>query len=212
MKKIIIIDDHLLVREGMKSLLESTGEYRVIAEFPDGSSFLRNGNIDEVDLILLDIAMPGRSGLEILREIRKKNSAIPVIIVSMHPEEDFSVKAIQSGANGYLSKTSIKEEILGGIDTVLRGGLYLTGAGKSILAERLEEGGKIDKKDILADLSARETEVMLFLCRGKTIKEIAWELNISNKTVSTYKTRVMEKTGTKTLAELIKLGIEHAVV
>ncbi len=196
MKRIAIIDDHLLVREGMKSVLEATGMYTVDAEFPDGSSFLRHSSLDDYDLILLDIAMPGRGGLEVLWEIRKQNSTVPVIIVSMYAEEDFAVKAVQGGASGYISKGSVKEEILDGIDTVLRGGLYLTGTGISNLVERLDGDRGSGNADILGSLSEREKEVMVHLCNGKTIKEIAYELGISNKTVSTYKTRLLEKTGT----------------
>lgn len=217
MKKLIIIDDHLLVREGMRSLLESTGNYRIIADFPDGTSFLEREEETVADLILLDISMPGKSGLEILREIRRNNEAVPIIIVSMYTERDFAVKSIQAGANGYISKNSVRDEILNAVETVLKGGIYLSEYSRRNLHRRLSNEvaglGEPDYgKDLLSELSEQEYEVVLRLCKGRTIKEIAYDLDISNKTVSTYKKRIMEKMEFESLTDLIKFGIEQGLV
>lgn len=212
MKKIIIVDDHILVRAGMRTMLEETRKYKVIADYSDGGSFLEDATRCEADLVLLDISMPGRSGLEIIREIRKKNEKLPIIIVSMYSEKEFAVKSIKAGANGYISKKSGQEEILKAVDTILKGGIYLTGDGMNMLHSHFTGRDPDYGADMLASLSPREQEVFRQLCEGKAIKEIAYNLALSDRTVSTYKARIMKKTETETLADLIKFGIEHGVV
>ena len=211
-KKIIIVDDHLLVREGMKSVLEATRRYQVIAAFADGTAFMERGFDQAADLILLDITLPGRSGLELIREVKRRTPDVPIIIVSMYAEEEFAVRSIRAGANGYISKTSPQDDILNAVDTVLKGGIYLTGTNRDRLYRQLNSEDDGYGRDAMAQLSDREQAVMVELCRGRTVKEISYDFGISNKTVSTYKSRIMEKLQMSSLTDLIKFGIEHRIV
>ncbi len=212
MKKIIIVDDHVLVRAGMRTMLEETRKYKVIADYSDGNTFLADASGSDADLVLLDISMPGRNGLEIIHEIRKKNQKLPIIIVSMYSEKEFAVKSIKAGANGYISKRSSKDEILTAVDAVFKGGIYLTGDGLHMLQSHFSGSDPDYGADMIESLSPREQEVFRLLCEGKAIKEIAYDLTLSDRTVSTYKARIMEKTETENLVDLIKFGIEHGLV
>ena len=209
-KKIIIVDDHELLIEGMKTILESNKSYHVLEQYMDGASFLKDGNPKEADLLLIDISMPGKNGLEIVEELRSTGVETPVIIVSQFTEEEYATRAIQSGANGYISKNASKTIILKAVETVLNGGLYISGKGVKTLQANWDKD-ETSKKS-MAKLSDRENEVLLLLCKGKALKEISFELKISDRTVSTYKQRILEKLELSTLVDLIKYGIENNII
>jgi len=209
-KNIIIIDDHELILEGIRTILERNKSYHVIEKYMDGDSFLMDGKLNEADLILIDISMPGKNGLEIVKELRENSVDIPVIIVSQYPEEEYASMAIKSGANGYISKNANKELILKAVNTVLNGGMYISGEGVKALNN--QHANSLTQAELLEKLSERENQVLVMLCKGKALKEISFELKISDRTVSTYKQRILEKLGLVNLVDLIKFGIDNKII
>jgi DNA-binding NarL/FixJ family response regulator len=199
MIRILVADDHAVVREGVKQILAGQNDMIVEDEAENGQETLEKVIRSNCDVVLLDISMPGRSGLETLEEILNLRPKLPVLILSMHPEEQYAVRALRAGASGYLTKASATHELIGAIRKVSQGGKYVTAS----LAEKLavELDSKADKQRH-EKLSNREYQVMLMLASGKSVGEIAGELCLSVKTVSTYRTRVMDKMGMKKNAEL----------
>ena len=199
MIRILVADDHTVVREGVKQILSGLDDMIVEDEAENGQETLEKVSLGNVDVVLLDISMPGRSGLEILEDLLKLRPRLPVLILSMHPEEQYAVRALRAGASGYLTKASAPHELIGAIRKVSQGGKYVTAS----LAEKLavELDSKADKQ-LHEKLSNREYQVMLMLASGKSVGEIADELCLSVKTVSTYRTRIMDKMGLKKNAEL----------
>lgn len=199
MIRILVADDHTVVREGVKQILAGLDDMVVEDEAVNGQETLEKVDRGTCDMVLLDISMPGRSGLEILEDILNLRPKLPVLILSMHPEEQYAVRALRAGASGYLTKASAAHELIGAIRKVSRGGKYVTAS----LAEKLamELDSKADKQ-LHEKLSNREYQIMLMLASGKTVGEIAGELCLSVKTVSTYRTRIMDKMGMKKNAEL----------
>ncbi|MFZ7112781.1 MAG: response regulator [Desulfatiglandales bacterium] len=209
MLRILVADDHAVVREGVKQILGDVTDMVVKGEAKDGPETLEKAMRDDYDVILLDISMPGRNGLEILKEIKTNLPKIPVLILSMHPEEQYAVRALRAGASGYLTKASAPQELIGAIRKAARGGKYVTAS----LAEKLafELDADVEKPPHEA-LSNREYQVMLMLASGKTVGEIAEELCLSAKTISTYRSRIMEKMGMKKNAELTLYAVKNELV
>lgn len=209
MLRILVADDHAVVREGVKQILGDVSDMVVKGEAKDGPETLEKAMHDDYDVILLDISMPGRNGLEILKEIKTNLPKIPVLILSMHPEEQYAIRALRAGASGYLTKASAPQELIGAIRKASRGGKYVTAS----LAEKLafELDADMEKPPHEA-LSNREYQVMLMLASGKTVGEIAEELCLSAKTISTYRTRIMEKMGMKKNAELTLYAVKNQLV
>jgi two-component system invasion response regulator UvrY len=207
MIRILVVDDHAIVREGLKQILGDVNDMAVRDEAASGQEAkIRSG---EFDVVLLDISMPGRSGLEILKEIKAERPKLPVLILSMHAEEQYAVRALRAGASGYVTKASAPDELIGAIRKVSCGRKYVS----SSLAEKLALELDIDtKKPPHATLSDREYQVMLMIASGKSVKEIADELCLSVKTISTYRTRVMEKMNMKKNAELTLYAIQNHLV
>ena len=209
MIKILVADDHAIVREGLKQIVKETEDIRVIGEAADGHEVMRLVNEDNWDLVLLDIGMPGRSGIDILKELKNENPGLPVLMLSMYPEEQYAVRALKAGASGYLTKESVPDELISAIRKVSAGGKYVS----SSLAEKLAY-------DLVADverppheiLSDREYEVMCMIAKGDTIKDIADTLCLSIKTISTYRSRILEKMRMKNNAELMHYAIKHDLV
>jgi len=199
MIRILVADDHTVVREGVKQILSGLEDMLVEGEAENGQETLEKVSRGNYDVVLLDISMPGRSGLEVLEDILTLQPRLPVLILSMHPEEQYAIRALRAGASGYLTKASASHELIGAIRKVSRGGKYVTAS----LAEKLamELDSKADKQRH-EKLSNREYQVMLMLASGKSVGEIADELCLSVKTVSTYRTRIMDKMGMKKNAEL----------
>jgi two-component system, NarL family, invasion response regulator UvrY len=209
MIRILVADDHTIVREGLKQILADVDDMAVRDEAGNGQEALAKIRDGEFDVILLDISMPGRSGLEILKEIKAEHPKLPVLILSMHAEEQYAVRALRAGASGYVTKASAPDELIGAIRKVSCGRKYVS----SSLAEKLAFELDIDtKKPPHETLSDREYQVMLMLASGKTVKEIADELCLSVKTISTYRSRVMEKMNMKKNAELTLYAIQNHLV
>ena len=199
MIRILVADDHTVVREGVRQILAGLDDMVVEEEAESGHETIEKVLKGNCDMVLLDISMPGRSGLEILEDILSLRPKMPVLILSMHPEEQYAVRALRAGASGYLTKASAANELIGAIRKVVGGGKYVTAS----LAEKLARDidSKADKQPH-ENLSNREYQVMLLLASGNSVGEIADELCLSVKTVSTYRTRIMEKMGMKKNAEL----------
>jgi DNA-binding NarL/FixJ family response regulator len=206
MTKILIADDHSVVRGGLRQFLCSAPDLRVAAEADSGREAMAVLDRQAVDLVLLDIALPDVSGLEVLRRIKHKLPDLPVLIFSMYPEDDYAMAALNAGAAGYLMKDSEPEEILEAVRRAAKGARYLSPR----LAEQLLAGSLPPAaKQPHELLSAREFEVMLMMSRGKRLKEIGDKLHLSPKTVSTYRARVLDKMGFRSNAELTRYVIER---
>lgn len=209
MIRILVVDDHAIVREGLKQILGDVNDMSVRDEAGNGQEALSKIRDAEFDVVLLDISMPGRSGLEVLKEIKAERPKLPVLILSMHAEEQYAIRALRAGASGYVTKASAPDELIGAIRKVSCGRKYVS----SSLAEKLALELDIDtKKPPHETLSDREYQVMLMLASGKSVKEIADELCLSVKTISTYRSRVMEKMGMKKNAELTLYAIQNHLV
>jgi DNA-binding NarL/FixJ family response regulator len=211
MIKILITDDHPIVRQGLRQILEDDKFQRfgVIEEAVNGNELLQKIKTTDYDVILLDISLPGRSGLEILSEVKKNARTTAVLILSIYPEEQYAIRAIKLGASGYLNKASAPEELIEAIIKVSEGGRYLT----SSLAESIAMNYFNDYDKPLHDkLSVRELEVITLLAEGKTLSNIATELSLSPKTISTYRERILAKLNLKTTSDIIRFAIKEGLV
>lgn len=199
MIKILIADDHAIVREGLKQIVADTSDMIVTAEASDGHEVLALLSKNNYDVVVLDMAMPGLTGLDILKQIKRETPKLPVLILSVHPEEQYAVRSLKAGASGYLTKESAPDELITAIRKVSMGGKYIP----SSLAEKLAFELEVDaEKPPHKTLSDREFQVMCMIAKGRTIKNIAEELFLSPKTVSTYRSRILEKMKMKSNEEL----------
>lgn len=206
MIRILLADDHVLFREGLKQILGKHKELRVLDEAGSGTEALEKIYSKRYDVVILDISMPGRSGLDILGEIRKEHPDLPVLILSMHPEDQYAVRVLRAGAAGYLTKESAASELITAIHKVASGGRYISPS----VAERLADAVKIDHQEAPHHaLSNREYQVMRMLASGKTLKEIAEDLFLSEKTITTYRARILEKMNLRNNVDLSHYAIEH---
>ncbi|HMK50718.1 MAG TPA: response regulator transcription factor [Thermodesulfovibrionales bacterium] len=209
MIKILIADDHAVVREGVKYILSEMPDIKVAGEACNGYEALDKIGKNDYDLILLDIAMPGRDGLEILKDIKALKPKLPVMILSMFPEEQYALRALKSGASGYLTKDSIPDELIKALRKVLTGGKYVSSSFSDRLLFSLDSDADRPLHEALSD---REYQVLRLIASGKTIKDIADEMSLSVKTVSTYRSRILEKMDMKNNAELTHYAIKHRLV
>ena len=209
MIKILIADDHSIVREGLKQIVADTSDMVVAGEAVDGQEVLEQVRKEDWDLILLDISMPGRGGIDILKELKIEKPKLPVLVLSMYPEEQYAIRALKAGASGYLTKESAPEELIEAIRKVSQGRKYISVA----LAESLAlHVGANSEKPLHETLSNREYQVMLMIASGKTVKEIANDLSLSVKTISTNRVRALKKMGMKNNAEITYYAIKHELV
>lgn len=209
MIKILIADDHPIVRKGLKEIIEETPGMKVVDEASNGQEVLEKIFKKDINVVLLDISMPGRSGLDILRDIKRQKPKLVVLVLSMHPEEQYAVQALKEGASGYLTKESAPDELLTALRKVSSGGKYVSSSLAEKLAYALEKDGE---KPPHETLSVREYEVMCMIASGKTVNEIARELFLSPKTISTYRARILEKMRTKNNAQLVRYAIKNRLV
>lgn len=209
MIKIFIADDHAVVREGVKHILSEMSGIVVSDEASNGKEVLEKIGKKDFDLILLDIAMPGRDGLEILKDIKVQKPKLPVLILSMFPEDQYALRALKSGASGYLTKDSIPDELVKAVRKILKGGKYVS---SSFSEKLLFSWDSYSERPIHETLSDREYQVMRMIASGKTLKEISDELSLSTKTVSTYRSRILDKMGMKNNAELTHYAIKNRLV
>jgi len=207
--RILVVDDHTIVREGLKQILADTPDMEVTGEAADGNQALERARSGGYDIVLLDIAMPGRNGLEILKLLKYERPDLPVLMLSMYPEEQFAVRTLRSGASGYLTKESAPEELVTAIRKVRGGGKYVTASLAERLAFHLEGDPDRPPHERLSD---REYQVVTMIASGKTVGEIAEELGLSVKTVSTNRSRALLKMGMKTNAELTYYAVKQGLV
>jgi len=209
MIKVAIVDDHPLLREGVKKILESESDIEVIAQAENVSGLASLTENTDLDLLILDISLPGRSGLDALAEIRKKRPRLPVLVLSMHPEDQYALRALKAGASGYVTKASAAEELLGAVRKVCSGGRYVSRAVAEMLADDL---ARPFEKLPHENLSNREIQVLCMIAAGKAVTEIATEISLSVNTVNTYRARILGKLGMRSNAELIRYAIEYKLV
>jgi DNA-binding NarL/FixJ family response regulator len=190
MLKILIADDHPVFRRGLKQIIDDTSDMTVSDEAINGWEVLSKVRASNYDVVLLDISMPGKDGLEVLAQLKHEKPQLPVLMLSMYPEEQFAVRALRAGASGYLTKESAPDELVGAIRKVSAGGKYVSSALAEELALDLQRG---DKQPLHETLSDREYRVMCLIASGKTATEIARELSLSVKTISTYRHRILDK-------------------
>ena len=209
MIKILIADDHPIVRQGFKQVLSETADLVVADEAGNGQEVLALVARKDYDVILLDISMPGKNGLEVLKELRITNTKIPVLILSIYPEEQYAIRALKAGASGYLTKASAPEELISAIRKVSRGGKYISSSLAEKIAYELDGDSKKAPHDTLSD---REYQILLMIASGKTVSDIAEEMCLSVKTVSTYRSRILDKMKLKNNAELTTYAIRNQLV
>lgn len=206
---ILIADDHPVVRAGLRRILEERPELSIVGEATSGDEVLAMLQRCQVDILLLDIGMPGVGFLEILRQARERRPAPRVLVLSVYPEEQYAVRAFRSGAAGYLSKSHSPEQLVKAILHVHGGGRYVSAALAEWMAARLGEPQAAPAHEALSD---RELEVLTLLGAGRTVSEVAERLSLSVKTVSTYRSRIREKLNLHSTAELIHYAISHGLV
>ena len=209
MIRILIADDHTLMREGLKQILRTADDITVGGEAGDGFQTLERVREGEWDLLLLDMSMPGRNGVDLIKQIKSEKPQLPILVLSMHKEDEYAVRSIRAGACGYLCKDSASQQLLRAIRTVASGGRFISAEVATDLAFNL-----ILQEDQLphAALSNREYLIFRMIARGDAINDIATRLNLSAKTVSTYKTRVLQKMQMSSVAELIRYGLQHGLL
>jgi two-component system invasion response regulator UvrY len=207
--RVLIVDDHAIVRRGLRELLSDEFRGAAFGEASDAREALEQLRTKEWDVALLDITLPGKSGLDLLKELKVEWPKLPVLVLSAHSEDQFAVRALKAGAGGYMTKESAPEELARAIRKILAGGRYVSPA----LAEQLALGVTKDfSRTPHERLSDREYEVMSRIASGKTVTEIAEELSLSAKTISTYRTRVLEKLGVKNNAKIVQYAIRNGLV
>jgi two-component system, NarL family, invasion response regulator UvrY len=209
MIRLLIADDHGLIRRGIAQIVAESGDIVVAGEASTGEEALELARSGDFDVVILDIAMPGRGGLDVIRDIRAANRNIKVIILSMHSEEQYAVRSLRDGASAYLTKTSADAELIAAIHTVASGRRYITAEVAERLAYYVESESELPPHERLAK---REYQVLLLIGSGKTVGEIAAGLSLSAKTVSTYRSRILAKMGMSTNAQLIKYAVDHKLV
>ena len=209
MIKTLIADDHAVVRRGLKQILEETTDIVAGDEAVDSREVLEKVRAKKWDVLLLDITMPGRSGLDILKEIKQLSPKLPVLVLSMHAEEQFASRVLKAGASGYLPKESAPEELVKAIRKVHSGCKYISSSQAEKLVYLLDRGSEKPAHETLSD---REYEVLRLIASGKTVTQIAQQLKLSVKTISTYRARILEKMKMQSSAELTHYAIKNRLV
>ena len=209
MIKVCVVDDHAVIREGLKRIISENPEMAVTAEAGDGAEALQVIRAQPCDVVLLDITMPNKNGLDVLKQLHAESPRLPVLVLSMHSEDHYAARVLRAGAAGYLTKECGPDKIVQAIRKVVRGGKYVSLA----LAEKLVADLAVDRSKAPHEvLSDREYQVLCLISSGKTVTDIAAELTLSVKTVSTYRVRILEKLNLKNNAELTRYAIKEGLV
>jgi two-component system, NarL family, invasion response regulator UvrY len=208
MIRIIIVDDHPVVRRGLKQILQEEPDIKVVGEAESAPEAFKIIRTIDCDAVVLDISLPGASGAEILKQLKYEYKKLPVLILSVHPEEQYAIRMMKAGASGYLTKESAPDELVKAVRKIISGGKYIS----SSLAERLIMDIDASGKQRHERLSAREFEIMRMIARGKTLRKIAEELYLSEKTVSTYRKRLLEKMNMTTNAEIFSYALKNKLI
>jgi len=208
MQRVLLVDDHAVVRRGVRAILEDHLPTVAVSEASSGDEALA-ALAEKFDAVVLDLSMPGRDGFDLLTEIKHRHPKLPVLIMSLHGEEQFALRALRAGASGYLTKSTAPEQLVVAITKVLRGGRYISES----LADRLAADVGLDTPATPHErLSDREFDVMRGIASGRSVSEIAAQMHLSVKTVSTYRTRLLEKMGMSSNAELTRYALEAGLV
>jgi DNA-binding NarL/FixJ family response regulator len=205
---ILIADDHAIVRKGLKQILAEIPEQVFIVEAKDGNEVLEKIAKKSFDIVLLDISMPGRSGLDVLKQMKKEQPAIKVLMLSIYPEEQYAVRTLKAGASGYITKESSPDELLDAVREIIQGKRYVTASLAEKLVQNLNYNENLPAHEKLSD---REYEVLCMIASGKTLSDISAELSLSIKTVSTYRARILEKLKLKNNMHLTRYVLEHGI-
>lgn len=205
MIRILLADDHAIVRQGLKQILEEHGKMKVVAEFSSGADALHWVYRNDCDVVLLDISMPGKSGIDVLKQLHAERPKLPILILSIYPEDQYAVRLIKAGAAGYLTKETAPETVVNAVRRVANGKKYISQTVAEMLANEI---GMPDGKLSHETLSDREYQIFMMIASAKTVSEIADILALSVKTVSTYRSRILEKMNMRNNAELMHYAIE----
>ena len=209
MIRILIADDHAIVRKGLKQLLLEHYPSATIGEVADAETLINEVVTAKWDVVICDISMPGRSGLDALHQIKQSAPKLPVLIMSMYPEDQYALRVLKAGASGYLSKETIHDDILKAIETVLQGRKFITPAIAEKLADAFDSGAAIKTHENLSD---REFDVLKLLASGKSVTEISEQLSLGATTVSTYRSRIMDKMSMRSNADLTRYALENGLI
>ncbi|MDD4873788.1 MAG: response regulator transcription factor [Dehalococcoidales bacterium] len=207
--KVLIADDHPIIRQGLKQILKDALESISVDEAGNGLEALTKINNELYDIALLDISMPGMNGLELLKTIRKQKNKLPVLMISIYPEDQYAIRCLKAGASGYLTKDSAPDELTLAVERILSGKKYVSPFLADKLASHLNAGALQLPHELLSD---REDQVMRFIASGKTATAIANELNLSVKTINTYRNRIFKKMQMKNSAELIRYAVQNELI
>jgi DNA-binding NarL/FixJ family response regulator len=207
--RVLLADDHAIVRAGLKEILANTGDITVAAEATNGQEVMERIRGHDYDVAVLDMSMPGRSGIELIKQVKDEKPKLRILVLTMHSEEQYAVRALKAGASGYLTKDSAAEQLVAAIRKIAAGGAYVSPE----TAERLALGASPRAEAALHTLlSDREFQVLQLIAGGQSVGGIAKRLALSVKTVSTHKTRILQKMGLANQAELIRYALEHKLL
>jgi len=208
MIRVLVVDDHSIVREGAKRIIADQGDMKVTGECSDGREALCHVLENEYDVILLDIALPGMDGLDVLRAVKAQKPSLPVLILSMYPEKQYASRVLKEGAAGYLPKESLPSELVNAIRKVARGKKYISESFAENVVSVLSE----DSKPLHDHLSNKEYQVFMKIIKGLETKQIASELSLAPSTISTYRARILKKMNMNTTSELVRYAIENRLI
>ena len=206
--KICITDDHSIVRAGIRQILELEPDLRVVEEAANAQDFLKRCLRSPIDLVILDLTLPDMNGFELIAKARRAKPNVPILVLSMHGGEQYALRAFEEGAAGYLTKETAVEELVSAVRAVLAGRKYVTPA----LARILEGGQRGDRPAVVRRLSQRERQVLVLLASGNAVGEIAQQLDLDKRTVSTYKSRLLEKLSLRSTADLVRFALEQGLI
>ncbi len=209
MIRVLVADDHTIVREGLKQILAKSGDLAVAGEAANGNDVLKLVREEDWDVLVTDLSMPGRSGIDLVKLVKEARPKLPVLVLSMYGEDQYAVRAIRAGASGYLNKESASEQLVAAIRKIASGGVHVSAAVAEALFNNVRGGSSTQPHEQLSD---REFQVLQLIANGHSSAEIAATLKLSPKTVSTHKTHILEKMGMNNQAELIRYAIAHRLV
>ena len=209
MIKILVVEDHTIMREGLKQILKETTDIIVAGEASNAQEAIEKAGNNNYDVVLLDISLPGRSGLDVLKQLKSMKPNLPILILSMYPEEQYAIRSLRASASGYLTKESASDELISAIRKVAKGRKYITPSLAERLAFKLENDNERFSHEELSD---REFQVMCMIASGKRVKDIGDALSLSAKTVSTYRMRILKKMNMKNNSQLIHYAVKNGLV
>lgn len=209
MTRIVIADDHAIVRQGLRQILSAEADFEVVGEAANCGEVMQVLRHQPCDLVMLDVAMPGKNGIETLKQIRRELPRLPVLILSMYPEDQYAVRALKAGANGYLTKMAAAEQLVDALRQIVRGRKYITPELAATLAESIGDESELPPHEMLSD---REFQTLRLIAAGRTLSQIGEELALSPKTVSVYRARLLAKLKLATNADVTRYAISNGLV